>query len=74
MTDTSPDAAAVAREAILRTPPVDRLRRALADSETMRELALSRLRLRYPERSTLELVEVLLGEPVTRGRLTTGRE
>lgn len=69
MDDTSALAAQAAREAIRRTAPVERMRRALAHSETMRELALSRLRVRHPELSTVALVERLLGErlmpPVT---------
>jgi hypothetical protein len=34
---------------------------AMSHSEAMRTLALARLRTAFPERSTLELVEVLLG-------------
>ena len=69
MHDTAADAALVARDAILRVDPAERLRRALAHSEAMRELALTRLRARHPERGTLELVEMLLGE-----RLIPSRE
>ena len=62
MMDTSPTAAALVRRATGRRAPVDRMRDALAFSEAMREVALARLRLRFPDRSTLELVELLLGE------------
>ena len=65
MHDTPDDAAAVVRAAIKQVAPVDRLRQALAHSEKMRELSLARLRERYPGRSTLELVELLLGERLT---------
>ena len=34
---------------------------ALAFSESMRQLSLATLRVRYPERSQLQLVELLLG-------------
>jgi hypothetical protein len=34
----------------------------MSHSEAMRTLALARLRTAFPERSTLELVEVLLGQ------------
>jgi len=61
MNDTDPEAAAVVKAAILRRDPVERMRQAFAQSEAMRELALSRLRVRYPDRSTIELVELLLG-------------
>ena len=62
MRDTTNEAAAVADAAIKRMNPVDRLRQSLAHSETMRNLAIARLRAKHPDRSTLELVELLLGE------------
>jgi hypothetical protein len=62
MHDTSEAAADVVRAAIRRTAPGERVRQMLAHSETMRALALARLRERHPDRSTLELVELLLGE------------
>lgn len=62
MDDTTAQAAAAARAGIRQTAPVVRMRQALAHSEAMRELALSRLRARYPERTTLALVEMLLGQ------------
>jgi hypothetical protein len=61
MQDTSADAALVMRDAIRRIAPAERMRRALDYSETMRALALAGLRARHPERTTLELVEMLLG-------------
>jgi hypothetical protein len=64
MRDTSTEAIAVVRATIRAIDPVDRLRAALAHSEAMRDLALARLRVRYPNRSTLELVELLLGQPL----------
>jgi hypothetical protein len=69
MSDTSAEAAGIVQRAVLRRSPVDRIRDALVHSETMRELALARLRARHPERTTVELVEMLLGEPLPRGRL-----
>lgn len=62
MIDTTTDASEVALAAIRRTDPIVRMRDALAHSERMRELALSRLRVRFPESTTLELVEKLLGQ------------
>ena len=64
MTDTTAEAAAIARSAIQRVPPCQRIRDALAHSDAMRELALSRLRLTHPGRSTLELAELLRGRPL----------
>ena len=64
MRDTTNDAEAVVRAAILQTDPVTRMRNALRLSETLRELALRRLRARYPDRSTLQLVELLIGAPL----------
>lgn len=66
MHDTTREAASVVRAAIRRTDPAVRLREVLAHSEAMRDLALARLRARHPDRSTLELVELLLGEPLIR--------
>jgi hypothetical protein len=65
MRDTRNDAAAAVRAAIKQVAPIDRLREALVHSERMRELSVARLRARYPDRSTLELVELLLGERLT---------
>ena len=64
MRDTSPAAERARLEAIRRLDPVQRVRQALAFSESMRQLALARLRERYPEKTQLELVELMLGEPL----------
>lgn len=61
MRDTSPHALHIQLAALRRISPVERLRRAFELSEAMRELALVRLRTRYPGRSELELVELLMG-------------
>lgn len=66
MRDTTPEAARVARDAIRRTDPVERMRRALEYSGTVRALALTPLRARYPELPTIALVEMLLGERLIR--------
>lgn len=42
--------------------PVERLAQALEWSEFVRGLALTRLRKLYPQRTDLELVELMLGE------------
>lgn len=62
MRDTSPGAESIVLEARRRMSPVDRMRQALEWSESTRTLALGRLRARDPAKSTLELVEILLGE------------
>ncbi len=62
MNDTTPEAAAVVRAAVMNTAPAERIRRALEMSEQLRALSLSRVRARHPEFSTLRLVEVLSGE------------
>ena len=62
MTDTSQIAADVVDAAILKLPPVERVRRALELSEQVRTLSLTRLRLRHPDCSTLQLVELMTGE------------
>ncbi|MGQ0646225.1 MAG: hypothetical protein ACT4P7_01570 [Gemmatimonadaceae bacterium] len=66
MKDSSAEADAIVRGAIRRRDPVDRMMDALAHSETMRQLAMSRLRSRFPELTTIELVEKLVGERLTR--------
>ena len=71
MRDTTDEAAAVADAAIKRMNPVDRLRQSLAHSEAVRDLAIARLRAKQPDRSTLELVELLLGERLVRDDRTT---
>lgn len=73
MRHTSPEAAAIARAAIRARPPVERMREALALSETLRSLGLARLRQRHPTDSTIRLVERLTGEPlVPRARTGPG--
>ena len=71
MRDTTKEAAVVADAAIKRMNPVDRLRQSLAHSEAMRDIALARLRAKHPDRSTLQLVELLLGERLVREDRTT---
>jgi hypothetical protein len=61
MHDTSPDAETVRLAAIRRMEPAERLRQAFALSESVRALALARLRAVHPGRTDLELVELLLG-------------
>ena len=67
MHDTSPDAAAVASDAIRRRPALERMRDALALSETLRALALDRLRRLHPNDSPAALVERLTGESLQPG-------
>ena len=62
MHDTSPEAAAVARAAVQRRLPAQRMRDALELSETLRALALSRLRSLHPGDAPIALVERLTGE------------
>jgi hypothetical protein len=66
MRDTSAEADRVVRDAVRRMNPIERMRQALALSESLRQLSLARLRAKYPERSTVELVELLLGQPLPR--------
>ena len=76
MNDTRPEAAAVVRSAIRQTPPAERIRHMLDMSEKMRALSLVGLRARYPELSTLQHVELLLGQtliPVPTGPGEYGR-
>lgn len=62
MRDTSNAAESVVRDAMLSQAPLDRMRATFALSESMRAVSLAGLRQRYPERSVLELVELLAGE------------
>jgi hypothetical protein len=62
MRDTSDAADALVRRAILKQAPVDRLQSTLALSESMRAVSLAGLRGRFPDRTVLELVELLSGE------------
>ena len=59
--DTSPEAQSIQLAAQRLMPPAARLRQALELSETMRALALARLRPLHPGLSELERVERLLG-------------
>ena len=65
--DTSLATEQVVLDAIRRTDPVQRMREALALSESMRAVALNRLRTRYPDRTLMQLVELMLGEPLCGG-------
>ncbi|MDQ2667942.1 MAG: hypothetical protein M3Z05_18295 [Gemmatimonadota bacterium] len=62
MRDTTPEAAAIVRAAILRRTPVERMREALELSQTLRELAMANLRRHHPADSPIELVERLTGQ------------
>lgn len=62
MRDTSPEADAVARAAIRRRPPIERMREALELSDALRTLVLARLRRRHPTDSPIALVERLTSE------------
>jgi len=61
MRDTTPEAEQVLLAAIRQMGPAARLRRAFEFSEWVRDLALSRLRERHPDRTDLELMELMLG-------------
>jgi len=62
MHDTSVAAVQLVQEALRRQTPLERLRATLALSESMWAVSLSTLRRRYPDRSVIELVELLAGE------------
>ena len=64
MTDTTADAKQARIAAIRRMTPSARVAQTLDFSETMRRLSLGRLRIRHPERTELQLVELLLGMPL----------
>jgi hypothetical protein len=61
MRDTTPAADEIRLAAIRRMPPAERLRQAFALSESVRNVALARLRSLHPGCSDLELVEILVG-------------
>jgi hypothetical protein len=61
MRDTTPAAEQVQLDAIRRMAPSQRLAEALELSESVRALALSRLRQLHADRTDLELVELLIG-------------
>ena len=62
MRDTTMAAEQVRLAAVRRLAPAERLRQMFALSESVRRLALSGLRARHPDRTDVELVEILLGE------------
>jgi hypothetical protein len=64
MRDTTAAAEQVRIDAIRRTEPIQRLVQALELSESVRALSLSRLRELHPDRTELELIELLIGAPL----------
>ncbi len=68
MRDTTPAAEQVRLDAIRRIEPVQRLMQALDLSESVRALALARLREQHTDRTELELVELLIGAPLIPAR------
>lgn len=62
MRDTTMAAEQVRLAAVRRLAPAERLRQMFELSESARRLALSGLRARHPDRTDVELVEILLGE------------
>lgn len=70
MRDTTAAADRVRVEAIRRMASGLRLVQARELSESVRTLALSRLRALHPDRSDLELVELLLGSPLIPARIS----
>ena len=68
MRDTTPATEQARLDAIRRVAPIQRLTQALELSESVRALALSRLRKLHADRSDLELVEVLVGAPLIPAR------
>ena len=64
MGDTTPAAEQARLDAIRRVAPIQRLTQALELSESVRALALSRLRELHPDRTELQLVELLVDAPL----------
>ena len=64
MRDTTAAAEQTRIDAIRRVEPAQRLAQALELSESVRAIALSRLRELHPDRTELELVELLTGNPL----------
>lgn len=62
MRDTSDSMLALQLAAIRRSSAAERLTHVFQLSELTRQLALSQLRIRYPDRTTVELVELMLGQ------------
>lgn len=69
MRDTTPAAEQARIDAIRRVEPIQRLTQALELSESVRALALSRLRELHTDRAELELVGLLVGSPLIPVRL-----
>jgi hypothetical protein len=61
MRDTTPAAERIQLDAIRSMAPAERIRLAFDLSESVRRVALAGLRARHPDRTDLELVEMLLG-------------
>lgn len=68
MRDTTSAAEQARLDAIRRLEPIQRLMQALELSESVRALALSRLRKLHADRTELELVELLIGAPLIPAR------
>ena len=68
MRDTTPAAEQARLDAIRQIEPIRRLTQALELSESVRALALSRLRALHADRTDLELVELLIGAPLVPAR------
>jgi hypothetical protein len=64
--DTALEAEVVRIAAVRRRAPADRLGQAMVWSDSLRRMALERLHRRHPDRSEVELVELLLGVELTR--------
>jgi hypothetical protein len=61
MDDTTLAAEEVRLAAVRRLEPAERFRQAFEWSEAVRRLALAGLRARHPERTNVELIEMLVG-------------
>jgi len=70
MHDTTAAARHVQADAIVRIEPVQRLQQALDLSESVRALALTRLRSLHAGRTDVELVELLINAPMIPARPT----
>jgi len=64
MRDTGPAAEQVQLDALRRMAPAERIRLAFELSESVRRVTLAGLRARHPDRTDLELVELMLGRPL----------
>lgn len=60
--DTTAEAAAIVRHVIRQQTPAERVYAAIALSESVRAISLATLRARFPEHTTLQLVELITGE------------